>query len=137
MNQRMDLDGAVAPGFDAVATAFERNFDELGEIGAAVAVYHERRLVVDLAGGIDPVRGRAFARESLMMVASCTKGAMATCVLMLADAGVLDVWSPLHRRGRGPRALSGSRTGAWSTARSWWRATGLSSVRPARATSRC
>jgi CubicO group peptidase (beta-lactamase class C family) len=97
MNQRMDLDGAVAPGFDAVATAFERNFDELGEIGAAVAVYHERRLVVDLAGGIDPVRGRAFARESLMMVASCTKGAMATCVLMLADAGVLDVDEPVAR----------------------------------------
>src|SRR3954451_18648163 len=97
MNQRMDLDGAVAPGFDAVATAFERNFDELGEIGAAVAVYHERRLVVDLAGGIDPVRGRAFARESQMMVASCTKGAMATCVLMLTDAGVLDVDEPVAR----------------------------------------
>jgi CubicO group peptidase (beta-lactamase class C family) len=98
MNQRMDLDGGVAPGFDAVAIAFERNFDQLGEIGAAVAVYHERRLVVDLAGGIDPVRGgRAFARESLMMVASCTKGAMATCVLMLTDAGVLDVDEPVTR----------------------------------------
>ena len=30
---------------------------------------------------------RPFTRESLMMVASCTKGAMATCVLMLVDAG--------------------------------------------------
>src|SRR3954467_13390137 len=97
MNQRMDLDGAVAPGFDAVATAFQRNFDELGEIGAAVAVYHQGRLVVDLAAGRDPVGDRAFTRESLMMVASCTKGAMATCVLMLADAGMVDLDEPVAR----------------------------------------
>ena len=91
----MDVDGGVAPGFESVAAAFERNFDELGEIGAAVAVYHRGRLVVDLAAGSDPVRNRPFTRESLMMVASCTKGAMATCVLMLADAGVLDVDAPV------------------------------------------
>jgi CubicO group peptidase (beta-lactamase class C family) len=97
MNRRMDVDGVVAAGFEPVAVAFERNFDELGEIGAAVAVYHEGRLVVDLAGGSDPVRDRAFTRESLMMVASCTKAAMATCVLMLADAGVVDVDEPVAR----------------------------------------
>ena len=90
-----ERDGVVVPGFDAVAAAFERNFDELGEIGAAVAVYHGGRLVVDLAGGSDPVRDRAFTRESLMMVASCTKGATAACVLMLADEGVLDVDEPV------------------------------------------
>ena len=87
--------GFVAPGFDAVADAFERNFEELGDIGAGVAVYHRGRLVVDLAAGSDPVRARPFTRESLMMVASCTKGAMATCVLMLVDAGVLDLDEPV------------------------------------------
>ena len=56
MNPRMDVDGEVAPGFDAVANAFERNFEELGDIGAGVAVYHRGRLVVDLAAGSDPVR---------------------------------------------------------------------------------
>jgi CubicO group peptidase (beta-lactamase class C family) len=91
----VDVDGLVAPGFEAVAIAFERNFEELDEIGAAVAVYHEGRLVVDLAGGTDPVRDRAFTRESLLMVASCTKAAMATCVLMLADAGVVEVDEPV------------------------------------------
>ena len=95
MNRRMDMDGVVAPGFEAVGFAFQRNFDELGEIGASVAVYHEGRLVVDLAGGSDPVRDRVFTRESLMMIASCTKAAMATCVLMLADAGVVDVNEPV------------------------------------------
>jgi hypothetical protein len=60
----MDVDGRLAPGFEAVACAFERSFDELGEVGAAVAVYHEGRLVVDLAGGSDPVRDRVFTCES-------------------------------------------------------------------------
>jgi CubicO group peptidase (beta-lactamase class C family) len=91
----MDVDGSVVAGFDAVADAFEGNFAEFGEVGAAVAVYHRGRLVVDLAAGSDPVCGRPFTRESLMMVASCTKGATATCVLMLADAGVLDLDEPV------------------------------------------
>src|SRR3954471_22091889 len=95
MNRRMQLDGFVAPGFEAVASAFERNFVELDEIGASVAVHHRGRLVVDLAGGTDPVRGRPFTRDTLMMVASCTKGATATCVLMLAEAGVVDVDEPV------------------------------------------
>ena len=89
------MDGVVAPGFEAVALAFERNFEELGEIGASVAVYHQGRAVVDLAAGSDPVRGRPFTHESLLRVASCSKAALATCVLMLADAGVLDVDEPV------------------------------------------
>jgi CubicO group peptidase (beta-lactamase class C family) len=87
----------IAPGFEAVEAAFERNFDELGEIGAAVAVYHRGRLVVDLAAGSDPVRDRPFTRETLMMVASCTKGATATCVSMLIEAGELDPDAPVAR----------------------------------------
>ena len=93
----MRLDGAVDEGFGAVADAFERNFDSLGEIGAAVAVHHRGRLVVDLAAGSDPVRDRPFTRESLMMVASCTKGATATCVLTLADEGLVDLDEPIAR----------------------------------------
>jgi CubicO group peptidase (beta-lactamase class C family) len=90
-------DGVVRGGFGAVADAFDRNFGDLGEIGAAVAVYHRGRLVVDLAAGSDPVRERPFTRESLMMVASCSKGAMATCTLMLADRGMIDLDEPIAR----------------------------------------
>ena len=91
----MELDGVVEAGFDAVAGAFERNFDELGELGAGVAVYAGGRLVVDLAAGRDPVAERPFTRESLLTVASCTKAATATCVLMLADAGRIDLDAPV------------------------------------------
>jgi len=87
----VDVEGNVVGGFEAVVEAFAQNFVALGELGAAVAVYHDGRLVVDLAGGSDPVLDRPFTRESLVMVASCSKGATATCVLMLVEQGLLDV----------------------------------------------
>src|SRR5918911_1579657 len=83
----VELDGDADAGFGPVADAFARNFETLGEIGASVAVYHRGLMVVDLGGGTDPVRDRPFRRETLMKVASCTKGVTATCVLMLAGAG--------------------------------------------------
>jgi CubicO group peptidase (beta-lactamase class C family) len=91
----VEIDGGVEAGFEAVADAFESNFDVLGDIGAAVAVYHRGRLVVDLAAGSDPVRGRPFMRDSLLRVASCSKGATATCVLMLVEAGALELDEPV------------------------------------------
>jgi CubicO group peptidase (beta-lactamase class C family) len=94
----MELDGAADTGYGPVADAFARNFETLGEIGAAVAVYHRGRLVVDLAAGTDPIRDRPFTRETLMMVASCTKGATATAVLMLAEAGAIDLDEPIARK---------------------------------------
>src|SRR3954453_2688397 len=87
----MELDGFADAGFGPDPGGVAGNFGALGEIGAAVAVYHRGRLVVDLAGGNDPIRDRPFTRETLMMVASCTKGATATCALMLAEAGVVEV----------------------------------------------
>jgi len=89
------VDGGVEAGLGGVADAFAHNFDAHREIGAQVAVYHRGRLVVDLAAGADPLGDRPFTRDTLMMVASCTKGATATCVLMLAEAGVLDLDEPL------------------------------------------
>jgi CubicO group peptidase (beta-lactamase class C family) len=91
----VEIDGTVEPGFDAVVGAFERNFAELGEVGAAVAVHHRGRLVVDLAAGRDSVHDRPFTRESLLVVASCTKAATAICVLMLAEAGAIDLDAPV------------------------------------------
>ncbi|MGW2996009.1 esterase, partial [Streptomyces sp. NPDC001193] len=45
----MDVNGTVAEGFEAVRDAFVRNFEVLGDRGAAVAVYRDGRKVV--AGG--------------------------------------------------------------------------------------
>jgi hypothetical protein len=45
------LQGEVAPGFEEVASEFEKNFAQRGEVGAACAVYQGGRKVVDLWGG--------------------------------------------------------------------------------------
>src|SRR5690242_1920843 len=94
----MELDGETDAGFGPVADAFARNFARQGEIGAALAVHHRGRLVVDLAAGIDPIRRRPFTRDTLMAVASCTKGVTATCVLMLVERGALDLDEPIAAR---------------------------------------
>jgi CubicO group peptidase (beta-lactamase class C family) len=94
---RVEIEGGVEPGFDSVLEAFKHNFDELGEIGAAVAVYHRGRLVVDVAAGRDPNGDRPFTRDSLIVVASCTKAAATTCVLMLAETGAIALDAPVAR----------------------------------------
>ena len=45
------IHGTVAPGFEEVEVEFRRNFREQDELGAACAIYHEGKKVVDLWGG--------------------------------------------------------------------------------------
>jgi hypothetical protein len=49
-SSRARVFGFVAPGFEEVRAEFERNFEERGEIGAAVAAYWRGEKVVDLWG---------------------------------------------------------------------------------------
>ncbi|MFG2474210.1 serine hydrolase domain-containing protein [Streptomyces fagopyri] len=57
----MDVNGTVAEGFEPVREAFLRNFETLGDRGAAVAVYRDGRKVVDLWGGTKNATGVAGA----------------------------------------------------------------------------
>ena len=45
------INGSCAPQFAKVREEFERNFNERGEVGAAVCVYQDGQKVVDLWGG--------------------------------------------------------------------------------------
>jgi CubicO group peptidase (beta-lactamase class C family) len=91
-----DIHGEVAAGFEAVRDAFAANFERHGEIGAAVCVYREGRPVVDLWGGVaDPGTGRPWARDTLQLVYSATKGATTTAVHLLAQRGALDLDAPV------------------------------------------
>ena len=84
------------PCFSAVKDAFVRNFDEFGEVGAAVCVIHEGRIVVDLWGGMaDPINGQSWTADTLIVVFSCSKGAVALCAHLLADRGLLDFNAPV------------------------------------------
>lgn len=87
----MSLSGETHPDFSRVGEAFAANFQEHGDIGAALCVFVGGDKVVDLWGG-DAVKGRvAWDRETLCPVFSVSKGVTATVALMLADRGLLDV----------------------------------------------
>ncbi|MFF5256231.1 serine hydrolase domain-containing protein [Streptomyces leeuwenhoekii] len=88
--------GHCDPRFSAVRTAFEENFRDRGELGAAVAVLVDGAAVVDLWGGwADAARTRPWQRDTLVNVWSTTKGPVALCAHLLADRGLLDLDAPV------------------------------------------
>ncbi|MFI8168109.1 serine hydrolase domain-containing protein [Streptomyces sp. NPDC085931] len=92
----MDVHGTVAEGFEPVREAFARNFDALGERGAAVAVLRDGRPVVDLWAGTKDVDGTApWERGTAQVVRSATKGVAAAVLLLLRQRGLLDLDAPV------------------------------------------
>ncbi|MFD4137776.1 serine hydrolase domain-containing protein [Streptomyces sp. NPDC058572] len=90
------IEGHCDERFDAVRAAFEQNFRERGELGAAVTVMLDGRAVVDLWGGwADPARSRPWQSDTLVNVWSTTKGPTALCAHLLADRGLLDLDAPV------------------------------------------
>ena len=82
-------------GRDRVRTGARRssraNFDERGEVGAAVSVYLDGEPVVDLWGGVaDRDNRRAVDDDTIVLVYSSTKGVTAVCANLLIDRGLLD-----------------------------------------------
>ncbi|MFJ4787285.1 serine hydrolase domain-containing protein [Streptomyces sp. NPDC088794] len=82
--------------FAAVRTAFEENFRDRDELGAAVTVTVGGEVVVDLWGGwADGARTRPWERDTLVNVWSTSKGPVALCAHILADRGLLDLDAPV------------------------------------------
>lgn len=101
----MNVSGAVAEGFEPVREAFVRNFEVLGDRGAAVAVYRDGHRVVDLWGGTRDVDGAGGAGDETVaapweqgtaqIVRSATKGVAAVALLLLHQRGELDLDAPV------------------------------------------
>jgi CubicO group peptidase (beta-lactamase class C family) len=84
----VEVQGWCAPGWEGVRDAFARNFAEHGDVGAATAVHHDGRLVVDLWGG-------TYRPDTLQLVFSTTKGWTAALANLLAERGQLDLDAPV------------------------------------------
>ncbi|MEU1029688.1 serine hydrolase domain-containing protein [Streptomyces mirabilis] len=97
----MNVNGEVAEGFEPVREAFARNFETLGERGAAVSVYRHGRKVVDLWGGTRDVDGTAdsapWEHGTAHVMHSATKGVGAAVLLMLHECGELDLDAPVGK----------------------------------------
>ncbi len=90
------VSGTVAPGYEPVKHAFERNFDHQGEVGAALCVHVDGEVVVDLWGGdADAERRAPWRPDTLQCVFSSTKALTGLAVAMLVDRGVLDYDEPI------------------------------------------
>ena len=85
-----------APGFEAVRAAFEANFRERGDVGAALCVYQRGELVIDLWGGHrDGARATEWTPDTIVTTYSNGKGWLATCMNMLLDRGVIELDRPV------------------------------------------
>lgn len=87
----MAAEGAVAPGFEAVAAEFSRLLAADREAGGQFCGYAHGHLVADLWGGAD------VGPDDLRGVFSSTKGAAAVSIGLLVQRGALDLDAPVSR----------------------------------------
>lgn len=92
------IEGAVAPGFERVAEAFERGFEQRPGMGAALAIRMDGKYVAQLWGGMaDPRSGRRWTEDTPGVIFSCTKGLMSLAVAQLVEQGLIDYEAPVAR----------------------------------------
>nr|AOS95214.1 beta-lactamase class C [uncultured bacterium] len=93
-----DVNGVVKAGWEEVADTFRANFKKGKDLGAACCVYVDGHVVVDLWGGLaDRETSRPWERDTVVAVASTTKGATAMCAHLLVQRGELDLDAPVIR----------------------------------------
>ena len=90
------LRGFVHPDFEDVALSLRTQLRK-GNGGAAVAVYHHGKPVVDLWGGSRNDEEDPWLEDTLAMCFSTTKGVTSTAVHVLASRGLIDYDAPVAR----------------------------------------
>jgi CubicO group peptidase (beta-lactamase class C family) len=88
--------GRCDPRFARVRQAFVENFVDHGEVGAALSVFVDGVLVVDLCGGhTDETRTAPWCPDTLVNVYSVGKGVLAVLTLILVERGLIDLDAPV------------------------------------------
>lgn len=96
MSPSAPIHGECEARFERVRKAFQGNFDERGELGAAIVVYLDGQKVVDLWGGWAKAdRSAQWGEDSLVNVYSVGKGVAVLGVLHCVERGLLDLDRPL------------------------------------------
>jgi CubicO group peptidase (beta-lactamase class C family) len=90
------ISGTCDRRFDAVRSEFAQNFVERGEVGAALCVIVDRRVVIDLVGGwADEERQRPWDPDTLVDIYSVGKPLVALLALQLVDDGLVGLDDPI------------------------------------------
>lgn len=90
-SQRIQIEGHVSAGFEAVRDAFAENFSLRHELGGACCVYYRGEKVVDLWGGVrNKATGEPWEENTMVLVYSTTKGLAAMTLAVAHSRGWLD-----------------------------------------------
>ena len=82
--------------FDAVKNEFLNNFTERSEVGASLCIRIGDEVKVDLWGGLASVEKQTpWEEDTVSVVFSCTKAAVALCAHILIDRGDMDLFAPV------------------------------------------
>jgi CubicO group peptidase (beta-lactamase class C family) len=93
-----EVDGFVGKGYELVRDVFGEVVERLVGTGAGLAAWYDGAWVVELHGGwADAASSRAWGSRSIVHTYSVTKPFVATCALLLADRGLLDLEAPMQR----------------------------------------
>ena len=86
------INGEVAKGFESVRHAFQQNFLQRGETGAACTIYHKGVKVVDLWGGYQCSKSeKQWDDATLTTTFSVTKGMAAAAMAVAHSRGLYDL----------------------------------------------
>ncbi len=104
----MAISGFVKPGFEPVQKAFIENFTQRNELGAACCIYQHGEKVVDLWGGVcNQATSEPWEEDTMVFVASTTKGLAAMAIALAHSRGLLDYeecvctyWPEFARQGK-------------------------------------
>ncbi|MEY2582919.1 MAG: hypothetical protein QOE09_2768 [Ilumatobacteraceae bacterium] len=111
---KINAAGFVAPGWEPVRAAFEKNFELGDEVGASAAVFHRGTKVVDISGGsFDATGDQPYDSSTLQLMFSTTKGIVAIAVAMCVQRGLIDYdekvatyWPEFAAHGKGDATVA-------------------------------
>jgi CubicO group peptidase (beta-lactamase class C family) len=93
---------------------FQENFENFGELGAAVSVWQNGKPIIELCGGFrDAHRESPWTNDTLVLVWSATKGIGSACVLHVLqehninpDRRIAEFWPEFAQSGKGKITLA-------------------------------
>jgi len=90
------IQGFCHAEFEAVKNAFLSNFNERSEVGASLCIRVGDEIKVDLWGGLTSEEIQTpWEEDTVSVVFSCTKAAVALCAHILIDRGDMDLFTPV------------------------------------------
>lgn len=103
-----EIHGIIDPQYENIADAFQKNFSDHGEIGAALCVYHNHQKVIDVWAGFKDLKKEKQWKEDTVVPFFSTTKAIAAAALAICHSRnlfqyedkVTDYWPEFAQSGK-------------------------------------